>query len=120
MVNTKNEIQRLYTGVCDLYEYHPIKNPVTKITSHQEVKVNVNPVPCRKSTKTISAVVEGSGASMPKQVVQIFMDPSVVVKPGSKIVVTQNGDTTAYKNSGKPAVYSNHQQIVVELFEKWT
>lgn len=120
MVDVKSALQSLYTGVCDVYEYRPDKDPVTKITSHQEVKVNANPIPCRKSFKTITVVVEGSGSSIPKQVIQVFMDPSVAVKAGSKIVITQNGDTTAYKNSGEPAVYSNHQQIVLELFEKWT
>lgn len=119
MVNVKSALQSLYTGLCDVYEYKPAKDPVTKITSHQETKVNTTAIPCRLSFKTISVVVEGSGSNIPKQVVQLFMDPSVAIKAGSKVVVTQNGKTTAYKNSGEPAVYSNHQQIVLELFERW-
>lgn len=119
MVNIKSALQSLYTGQCDVYEYRPAKDPVSKITSHQEVKVNATAIPCRLSFETVSAVAEGSGASIPRQVVKLFMDPAIVIKAGSKIVVTQNGRTTAYKNAGEPAVHTNHQEILLEIFEKW-
>jgi hypothetical protein len=119
MVDIKSALQSLHTGTCDIYQYGTSKDPVTKITGHQEVKVNATPIPCRLSIKTVTPSVEGSGAYSPKQVIKLFMDPDVVVKAGSKIVVTQNGRTTAYKNAGEPAVYSNHQEIMLELFERW-
>lgn len=119
MVSTKSAIESLYTGQCDVFEYQPVQDPVSKITSHQETKVNTTAIPCRLSFQTISAVDQGSGANIPRQVVKLFMDPGVVVKAGSKIVVTQNGRTTAYKNAGQPAVYSNHQEIMLEIFERW-
>ena len=39
---------------------------------------------------------------------------------GSKITVTQNGVTTDYASSGKPAVYETHQEVILELKEKWS
>jgi hypothetical protein len=41
------------------------------------------------------------------------------VKPGSKLTITQNDMTTEYQSSGKPAFYSTHQEIVLELFKGW-
>ena len=37
----------------------------------------------------------------------------------NRVIVTQNGETTEYKNSGKPAIYSSHQEIILELFDGW-
>ena len=53
------------------------------------------------------------------QTTTLFISPDVVIEPGSKIVVTQNGKTVAYKQSGEPALYNTHQEIILELFERW-
>ena len=38
----------------------------------------------------------------------------------SKIVVTKkNSFVEDYKNSGKPAVYDTHQEIILENFKGW-
>lgn len=58
-------------------------------------------------------------ASALVQVTEIFLAPEIVVKPGSKLTITQNGITTDYKSSGIPATYSTHQEIVVEIFKGW-
>ena len=50
---------------------------------------------------------------------KLFISPEVEIKPGSKIVVTQNGVTTEFSNSGKPAIYTNHQEIMLKLFEDY-
>jgi len=44
---------------------------------------------------------------------------SVDIPEGSKITVTQNGVTHDYERSGKPAVYSCHQEVPLELFKEW-
>lgn len=119
MVNTKSAIQRLYSARCDVYEYGQVKDPVTKVTGRQEILV-LSDQACRLSIETSPQATEASGGSVPRQVIKLFMDPEVQVKPGSKIVVTQNGRTTAYKNAGQPAVYSNHQELILELFNDWT
>lgn len=118
MVGVKEALQSLYLGLCDVFEYTAVKDPVTKITKYAEVKV-VPAQPCRLSFSASPAVSERDGANIPKQVIKVFMDPNVQVKAGSKIVVTQNGRTTAYKNAGEPAVYTNHQEITLDIFEKW-
>lgn len=119
MVNTKKALEKLHVGVCDVYEYGQTKDQVSKITKHAETKVHTAE-PCRLSTSSSPPVTEASGANIPKQIIKLFMDPSVLIKSGSKIVVTQNGRTTAYKNTGEPAMHTNHQELNLELFEKWS
>ena len=50
---------------------------------------------------------------------KLFIAPEIKVKPGSKIVVEQNGVTTEYSASGVPAVYPSHVEIKLELFRGW-
>lgn len=111
-------IESMYKSKCNVAEYKSIKNPVTKITSKQEV-VTLENQPCRLSFKNITSTSVSDGAATVSQVIKLFISPDIKVNAGSKITVTQNGITTAYKSSGQPAIYTNHQEIVLELFEGW-
>jgi hypothetical protein len=51
-------------------------------------------------------------------VTKLFLAPEIVVKPGSKLKVTQAGRTECYVRSGEPAVYGSHQEIVLELWKE--
>lgn len=111
-------IESLYKGRCAVYEYQSVKDPVTKITTKQEVLV-LTDQPCRLSFKTITSTSPTDGAAVVTQIVKLFIAPEIAIKPGSKITVIQNGITTDYQSSGKPATYTNHQEIVLELFQGW-
>lgn len=77
--------------------------------------------PCRLSYKTKAEnTAESTDASSMRQIITLILDPEAIIKPGSKIEVTQYGVTTAYKASGKPAVYASHQEIILDLFEGWS
>ena len=115
----KTAIEKLYIGRCDVSELQSNTDPVTKITNTVTVQVLVNQ-PCRLSFKTITKVMEGETAARLAQEVKLFVSPNIAVKPGSMITVTQNGLTRDYKNSGEPALYSSHQEIVLELFKGWS
>ena len=58
-------------------------------------------------------------AAQVAQSVVLYIDPSVDIPEGSKIIVTQNGMTRDYERSGKSAVYSCHQEVPLELFKEW-
>lgn len=107
-------LESLYAGRCDIISQQEVFDPVTKQTSFESVTVVANQ-PCRLSFKTITAVQEGSGASKVTQIIKVFMAPDIEVKAGSRLVITQNGKTDEYKASGEPALYSNHQEIILEL-----
>lgn len=75
--------------------------------------------PCRISFDTVNATQPENNAANIVQSITLFIDRAVVIPEGSKITVTQNGATAVYEKSGKPAVYSTHQEIPLELFKGW-
>lgn len=97
-------------------EHQKVKNP-NHTTGFKDVDV-LTDVPCRLSVSSSPAVGSGEAAKT-TQTVKLFFAPEITVKEGSKITVTQNGVTTAYKQSGVPAVYQTHTEIVLELFKGW-
>lgn len=113
----RKAIESLYKGKCTITEYQSVKDPVTKVTSKQEVDV-LTDQPCRLSFKNISSSSAGDAATI-NQIVTLFIAPEIVIKPGSKVTVTQNGITNVYQRSGQSAIYTNHQEVILELFEGW-
>lgn len=75
--------------------------------------------PCRISFDTVNAIQPENNAANIVQSITLFIDRAVVIPEGSKITVTQNGVTAVYEKSGKPAVYSTHQEIPLEIFKGW-
>lgn len=114
----RKAIEGTYTGVMTVSEYKAVRDPVTKITSNKEVVVLENQ-PCKLSFETITAAVQTETGAAVSQAVKVFVSPDISITAGSKIKVTQNGVTTDYTSSGVPAVYPTHQEIILELFERW-
>lgn len=112
-------IEVLYEDVCTIYEYRSVTDDKSKLTSKQEVPVIENQ-PCKLSFESTDAAAPIDGANEKAVSVKLFISPDIAVRPGSKIVVTHKGTETAFSNSGVPAVYSGHQEIVLKLFERWT
>lgn len=111
-----NPLAILWTGKCTIYEYTDITHPNTYQTTQELVPV-LEDEPCRLSYNREQSTNIQSGAAVVSQSITLFIRPDLVIKPGSVIEITQNGVTEKYKGSGKPAVYRNHQEIVLELYE---
>ena len=114
MVN--NPLALLWTGKCTIYEYRDITDPETFQTTQEEVPVLIDE-PCRLSYNHEQATNIQSGAAVVSQSITLFIRPDLVIKAGSVIEITQNNVTERYKGSGQPAVYSNHQEIILQLYE---
>lgn len=108
-------VEETYDGICSVYEKKPVFNPETKVTSGQEVEV-FHDEPCHLSFSSANASSNTKTAAIVQQTIELFLAPEKEIPPGSKIVVTQQGRTESYSQSGKAAVYSSHQEIVLELF----
>lgn len=115
----RKAIEGTYTGLLKVTEYQSVKDPVTHITRTEKVVVLENQ-PCKLSFETITTAIQTETAATISQAVKLFVSPDITIKPGSKITVTQSGVTTAYSSSGVPSVYPTHQEIMLELFEKWS
>ncbi len=114
----KKAVERLYHGKCTVIEYRKIRNGQTKQTEFREEET-LRDQPCRLSFERIVAVDRASGMPSKKLSVKLIISPDVTILPGSKVIVTQNGIETAYQRSGEPAIYSSHQEIMLELFDGW-
>ena len=112
----KNPLATLWVGRCTIYEYEDVVDPETYQTTQKEVPVLVDE-PCRLSYNHEQATNIRSGAAIVSQSITLFIRPDLVIKPGSVIEITQNNVTERYKGSGKPAIYSNHQQIILQIYE---
>lgn len=117
MVKARKALELLYDGKCTITEHQKVKS-TNKTTSFVDAVV-VEDVPCRLSFSSVTNTNQTDSAASVVQTTKVFLAPEITVKPGSKLAVTQNGITTEYKASGKPAFYSTHQEITVELFEEW-
>ena len=111
-------VASLYDGVCTITEYQKVKKE-NKSTAFEEVVVLENQ-PCRMSHKSVNPTQSTGTASTVSQSITVYLSPDILVKPGSKMTITQNGITTVYKSSGKPAVYSSHQEVPLVLFDGWS
>lgn len=112
----KKAIESLYNGLCTVYEYQEITDSIAKRTVNKEVIV-LEKQPCKLSFKNITQSKDGNVSEV-KQIIKLFLSQECKINPGSTIVVTQNNVTTKYKNSGQPAIYTNHQEIVLDKLEK--
>ncbi len=111
----KKAIQSLWTGVCNIFGFRDIEDEYGA-TTQAEVTLFEN-LPCRLSFKNISQTSQTESFAVSSQVVKLFIAPDVYIPPGSVIEVTQNGITRKYKHSGISAVYTNHQEIVLEAYK---
>lgn len=115
---TSNPLSVLWKGRCTIWEYVDKTDPITYQTTQEEV-VAVENEPCRISFSSEAVTNPTTGIAQMTQFTVLFIRPDLDIAPGSIIEVTQNGKTTKYRRSGKPAVYTNHQEIRLTLYEDY-
>lgn len=107
-------LQRLWIGTCTVYEYQEVVDPDTFQTTMGLVPV-VEDEPCRLSYSTQKPTELESGIAGLEQQIKLFLSPAIQVSPGSVLEVTQHNRTNRYRRSAEPAVYTNHQEITLEM-----
>ena len=118
MVKIRKAKESMYIGVLSVVEYRKVKNE-DKTTGFEEVIVLENE-PCKLSFKNVTSTSDTQSFSVWAQSISLILSPDVIIRAGSKIIVNQNGITQEYKNSGEAAVYTTHQEIILELFKGWS
>lgn len=114
----RRAVESLYKGVCTIIEQQSVENPITHINETKEVTVLENQN-CKLSYEKIASTDQTNAAAVVAQSTKLFLAPEIVVKAGSKIIVTQHGRTTEYSRSGEPAILMDHQEVRLELFKGW-
>ncbi len=114
----KSAIQSMWAGRATVTVLDGVVNPANGRTKPTE-RITATNVPCRVSHTTVKKTEPSEEAARAVQSVTLYIDPSVDIPEGSKITVTQNGVTQEYMQSGTPAVYTCHKEIMLELFKGW-
>lgn len=117
LVRAQKALERGYIGRMTVYEYAQTTDPLTHVTGATENAV-LTDAPCRLSFSS-SPAAAGEGAAELRQTVKVFYSPETEIRPGSKLIITQNGETVTYWHSGQEAVYATHREAVLELTERW-
>ena len=107
-------LQKLWIGVATISEYQKVTDPITFQSTNKLVPVVENE-PCRLSYSTEQVTNMDSGIATVAQVIKLFIRPDLVIKSGSKIEVTQHGRTNNYIRASEPLIYTNHQEVLLQL-----
>lgn len=118
MVAVRKAIEGMYIGTCTITEHQKVKKE-NKSTGFQDVIVLENQ-PCKLSFEKITNTSQTETAALVVQIAKVLIAPEIQIKPGSKLTITQNNVTTEFKNSGEPAMFGSHQEIILELFKGWS
>lgn len=109
----RKAIESLYIDKCDIIQLVSEKNPINKRTELTE-KVVHKAIPCRLSIKNSAIASNSDTGSSVVQLITLFMTPELDIPPGSKFLITHYGRTFKYESSGYPAIYSSHQEIMLQ------
>ena len=110
-------LEKLWIGKANVYKMTPSVNNVTKRTEFASTLI-YSAIPCRVSYRRIPITQDVKNVSQVTQEIKLIASNKWNIPPGCKVVATQHGRTASYKSSGKPAIYSEHQEIILEM-EDW-
>jgi hypothetical protein len=116
-LNTKNALKTLWKDTFAVVEWGEVTKP-NGATGFGEIPVLTNE-PCKLSFSTIKETNQNDKNAAVVQVTKLFCDNLLTIKAGSKITVTRGGNVFEFAQSGLPAIFSNHQEIVLVPFAGW-
>lgn len=111
-------IEKTYIGTCSIITHKSIKK--ANGATANEVITKYENVSCRLIFINTTQNIETETIGVVKQIIQLHLAPEIIIKPGSKVIVTQNGKTTEYKASGESAAMLTHQEVKLEIFKGWS
>ncbi len=115
MVDYRKQIEKTYDHICNIFVKKEMKNPQTFEIEFIE-DTYIQNQPCRVSFKNINNTSNGEVAGYTQQI-KLFIDEKIKILEGSSIEVVISGEKTLYKQSGKPALYPCHQEILLKVEE---
>lgn len=113
----KPAIESFYTDTCKIIVRKRIVDETTHVSKQKEEIIGVD-IPCRLSFSS-SPSTNGNDAPGKEQSIKLFLSPEIEVPEGSVIEVLKLGHKTKYHRSGTVARYVTHQEIILELEEKF-
>ena len=114
MVNRRQKaLMRLWKDRCTVYLQHGAADPDTGLTAFEE-QLLYEALPCKLSFETLPAAGAGSTAQV-SQAVKLLLSAEYDIPAGSRIEVARGGRMFCYRRSGEPGIFTDHQEIPLEL-----
>ena len=119
-MSIREALESLYIGECVIYgKEDAVEDGITRQTD-----VVLYEGKCRLSyNKKYGSGHEGLQSETfaeSEQVIRLFLSKDLIVPEGSRVVVRQNNVEREYRASGKAAVYTNHQEVVLTAADKYS
>jgi hypothetical protein len=121
-----NALKLLWTDVCTVTEFREYLKE-NKSSGFKEIIVYEN-IPCKLSfvslqpvnqTETAAELIKKAKLFIGSERVKLFIGNDVVIRPGSKLTVKRKNRIYEFKQSGNPAVFGSHQEIMLVPFESY-
>lgn len=117
MVSVRSVIESLYRDSADFYVVEKRVNPETKRTETGYV-LKQSDIPCKLSIKSTYITSDTDTVSTSEQSIKLFLSPDIIIPSGSRILIRHFGREMRFEQSGLPAVYPDHQEIIL-LYSEW-
>ena len=113
----RSALRRMWKDTCTVYEYQAVLQE-NKSTVHEEVAI-ISDEACKLSFTYLRSTNQTDTAAKTPQIVKLFLDETLEIKAGSKIVVKRCNQLFEYGHSGEAGIFEHHQEIVLIPFEGW-
>lgn len=110
----KSAMEMMWTGECDITAFEAVTDD-DGITKNVKVVKGEN-IPCRISYKTYKRDRAGEQKETVDELsreVRLIVEKDAEISAGCRVVVRQNGEERSFVAAGIPAVYSEHQEIMI-------
>ena len=114
-------LSRLWTDSCRVFVRMPVED-AAGVTQMQERLLH-DCLACRlsyyQSVRDIAARTGETGAAKLRQLAKLILPLGIDVPAGSRIELSREGRLLQFCSSSLPMIYRNHQEILLENFDRW-
>ncbi|GHU86741.1 hypothetical protein FACS1894198_7040 [Clostridia bacterium] len=118
MVGYEEALKKLWKDKCSVFIQVKTQNLETKMMEFSE-QLLFEDEPCKLSFETLKSAGTKDDVATISQIVKLFISKELRIPAGSKIVVTRDEQEFNYRQSGAPGIFSIHQEIPLQLFERY-
>ena len=114
----ESALRKIWKDRCTVIIRVTKKDEISKLTDFDE-EILFEDEPCKLSFESLSTTGEGNVPSL-SQAAKLFLTNQKEVPAGSEIIVTRQGKQFTFARSGEPGRFGCHQEINLELRERWS
>lgn len=117
----RRAIESRYDNTCSVYVFKDVFDDVTKQTRRERVAL-IEDQPCRLSyqTQAFASLVSSENDGVPSsyQSTKLFIAPELDIPENSEIEVKRYGRLLRFNRSSVPVIHTNHQEVMVEVWDQ--